>query len=158
MNKELRTYVRAQALITGAFNFFIAGMIAGLLHHQADGVTTDAVSIVIDILITCFLTFAITAPFARASLRRDNTGGVIPARSSITRLLARMSRHPALMCILTGISTAIFLSILTVSLFSLLSVNSVPFYLYVVLKSLFCMVLGAYVTCIVLYSGMLRLE
>ena len=71
MNRELIAYLRAQAIIAAAFNFFIGGMIAALIYHKADFVPTDAV--VIDLTITCLLTFAITTPFCRAGLRRDKT-------------------------------------------------------------------------------------
>lgn len=85
MNRELIAYLRAQAIIAAAFNFFIGGMIAALIYHKADFVPTDAV--VIDLTITCLLTFAITTPFCRAGLRRDKTGGVIPAKTKLSHRL-----------------------------------------------------------------------
>ena len=158
MNRELAAYLRLQVLITAVLNFFIAGMIAGLIYHQAVLVPADSVSVVIDIMITSFLTFAITAPFARASLRRDKTGGVIEAKSSSARLLSRLSRRPLLMCILIGTCTVFLLSVSAVSLLSFFHVISVPFYLYVAVKSVSCSALGAFVTGTVLYAGMLRTE
>ena len=158
MNKDLAAYLRMQAIITAVLNFFIGGMIAALIYHQAVLVPADSVSVAIDIMITSFLTFSITAPFARASLRRDKTGGVIEAKSSAAFMLSRLSHRPLLMCILIGTCTIFLLSVSAVSLLSLLHVTSLPFYIYVAVKSFFCAALGAFVTGTVLYTGMLRTE
>lgn len=154
MNRELAVYLRLQAAIAAAFNFFISGMIAALIYHKADFVPTDAISIAIDITITCLLTFAITTPFCRASLRRDKIGGVLAAKTLPARLLARLSRRPVLLCISLSLCAALVLSALTASFFALLNVIAVPFYLYVALKSVFSLMLGAFATCVVLYAGM----
>ncbi|MDD4097069.1 MAG: hypothetical protein PHP22_12605 [Oscillospiraceae bacterium] len=158
MTKELTSYLRLQALICAAFNFFIGGFIAALIYHRSDSVPTDAVSISIDITITCLLTFLITAPFCRSSLRRDKTGGIIDAKSDATRLLSKLSRRPVTLCLLFGAITALILSALLVPLFLILRVSEVPFYFYIALKSLFCAAMGAYVTVVVLFAGMLRTE
>ena len=158
MNRELAVYLRTQAAIAAVFNFFIGGMIAALIYHKADFVPTDAISIAIDLLITCLLTFAVTTPFSRASLRRDKTGGVLPVNTSPARLLARLSRRPVLLCLSLGLCAALILSVPAALLFSLLGVTSVPFYLYILLKSVFCAVLGAFATGTVLYAGMCRIE
>lgn len=157
MNRELFVYLRLQATIAAAFNFFIGGMIAALIFHQADSVPTDVISIAIDITATCLLTFAITTPFCRASLRRDKTGGVLAVNTLMERLLARLSRRPVLLCVLLGLSAAAIFSALTACFFSLLGVTAVSFYLYIGLKSMFCAVLGAFVTFTVLYAGMCRI-
>lgn len=81
MNRELAVYLRIQASVSAAFSFFIGGMAAALIYHKADFVPADAISNAIDITITCLLTFAITTPFCRASLRRDKTGGVLAANA-----------------------------------------------------------------------------
>ena len=156
MSRELSAYLRVQAIIAAAFNFFIGGMIAALIYHKAELVPADAISIAIDLTVTCLLTFAITTPFCRASLRRDKTGGVFTAQTA--RLLARLSRRPALLCISLGLFTALILFILTASLFALLGVTAVPFYLYIALKSVFSAALGAFVTCTALYAGMCRAD
>lgn len=158
MNHELSAYVRIQAIITAAFSFFITGMVTALIYHQADFVPTDAISLVIDLLITCLLTYAITSPFARASLRRDKVGGLIEAKSSFDRLLARLYRRPFWLSALLGVCTFLTLSVLFVTLFALISLEQVPFYPYVMLKSVLGSVLGAFVTVTVLYSGMLRMK
>lgn len=154
MSRELAVYLRLQAAIAAAFNFFIGGMFAALIYHKADFVPTDSISIAIDITITCLLTFAITTPFCRASLRRDKTGGVLAAKTPPARLLARLSRRPVLLCASLSLCAALILSALTASFFALLDVTAVPFYLYVALKSVFSAVLGAFATCSVLYAGM----
>jgi hypothetical protein len=158
MTRELTSYLRIQAIICAAFNFFIGGFIAALIYHQADFVPTDAVSISIDIMITCLLTFLITTPFCRSSLRRDKTGGILVAKSAAARWLSGLSRHPILMCLLLGVCTALILSIPVILLFMILRVSAVPFYLYIVLKCLFCAAMGVYVTVTVLFAGMLRPE
>ena len=156
MNREFNVYLRLQAAIAAAFNFFIGGMIAALIYHKADFVPANAISIAIEITITCLLTFAITTPFCRASLRRDKIGGVLAAKTPSARLLSWLSRRPVLLCVSLSLSAALILSALTVSFFSLLGVTMVPFYLYIVLKSVFSAMLGAFATCMVLYAGMYR--
>ena len=158
MNRELAAYIRFQAAISAAFNFFIGGMIAALIYHKADNVPMDAISISIDITLTCLLTFAITTPFCRASLRRDKTGGVLSAKTAPARLLSRLSRRPVLMSALLGLCAAIILSALTAAFFLLLGVRLTPFYLYIGFKSVFCAALGVFVTCTVLYAGMCKAE
>lgn len=154
MNKEFAAYLRLQATIAAAFNFFIGGMIAALIYHKADFVSTDAISIAIDITITCLLTFAITTPFCRASLNRDKTRGVLAARTPTTRLLARLSRRPVLLIASFSLCTALILFALAASFFALLGVTAVPFYLHVILKSVFSAALGAFAACSMLYAGM----
>lgn len=156
MNGELAVYLRLQAALAAAFNFFIGGMIASLIHHKADFVPADAVTTTIDLTITCLLTFAITTPFCRASLRRDKTGGVLAAKTPSARLLARLSRRPVLFCLFLGLGAALILSALTASLFALLGVAALPFYPYVALKSVFSAALGAFAACALLYAGMCR--
>jgi len=154
MNRELAVYLRFQAVIAAAFNFFIGGMVVALIYHKADCVPTNVISIAIDMTITCLLTFAITTPFCRASLRRDKTGGVLAAKTPTARLLARLSRRSVLLCVSLSLCTAFILFALTASFFALLEVTAMPFYLYVALKSVFSAALGAFATCTVLYAGM----
>lgn len=156
MNRELIAYLRLQAVIAAAFNFFISGMIAGLIYHKADSVPTDPISVAVDITITCLLTLAITTPFCRASLRRDRTGGVLAAATTQARLMAWLSRHPVLLCVSLGLSVALILSALAVPFFTLLGVTAMPFFLYAALKSVFSAGLGALATCALLCAGMYR--
>jgi hypothetical protein len=154
MNRELAVYLRIQASVSAAFSFFIGGMAAALIYHKADFVPADAISIAIDITITCLLTFAITTPFCRASLRRDKTGGVLAAKTPLARLQARIFRRPVLLVVSLSLCAALILSALTALFFALLGVTALPFYLYVVLKSVFCAMLGAFASFVVLYAGM----
>ncbi len=154
MNSEPIAYLRLQAAVAAAYNFFISGMIAGLIYHKADFVPTDAISLALGITITCLLTFAITTPFCRASLRRDKTGGVLIAKTPQARVLARLFRHPVLLSVSLGLVAALILSVLKVSFFVLIGVTAMPFYLYVAFKSVFAAGLGVLATCTVLYAGM----
>lgn len=158
MDREFAIYLRLQAAIAAAFNFFIGGMIAALIYHKADFVPTDTISIAIDLAITCLLTFAITTSFSRASLRGNRTGDVIAAKTPAARLLAWLSRCPVLMCAALGLFTALILFALTVSLFALLGVTALSFYLYIMLKSFFSAALGAFAACMTIYAGMCRTE
>jgi hypothetical protein len=158
MNSELAAYLRLQAIIAAAYNFFINGMVTALLYHKADFVPADATSIIIDITVTCMLTFAITTFFCRASLRRDKVGGILTAKTSPERLLARLFTRPVLLCASFGLCAALILSVLTVSFTALLGITVVPFYLHVALKSVFSAALGAFATCMVLYAGMCRAD
>jgi CBS domain containing-hemolysin-like protein len=121
-------------------------------------VPTDTVSIAIDLGATCFFAFVVSTPFCRASLRRDKIGGVLMAKTPVARLLAWLYGRPVLMCTALGILTVLILFALTAPLFALLNVTSLPFYLYTALKSVFAAGLGVYVTCIVLYGGMSKIE
>jgi len=154
MSRELASYLRLHAVIAAAFNLFIGGLIASLLYHKADVVPTDPVSIAIDLLITCLLTFAISTPFCRASLRRDGTGGVLSMNSPPARLLAWLFYRPAIMSVSLGICVALALFALLASLFTLLGVTDMPFYPYIAFKSALCAALGAFATVTMLYAGM----
>ncbi|MGI6317861.1 MAG: hypothetical protein ACOX1J_03890 [Dethiobacteria bacterium] len=149
MNRELAAYLRIQASVSAAFSFFIGGMAAALIYHKADFVPAGAISTTIDITITCLLTFAITTPFCRASLHRDKILGVFAAKTPPTRLLARLFRRPVLLVVSLSLCAAPALSALTALFFALLGVAAVPFYLYIVLKSVFSAMLGAFATCAV---------
>ena len=153
MKREVAGYLRLQATVAAAFNFFIGGMIAALIYHKVDFVPTNAFNIAIDITITCLLTFAITTPFCMLSLRRDKTGGVLVAKTPLTRLFAWLSSRPALLCISLALCAALILFALAASLLAFLNVTAMPFYLYIVLKSIFSSVLGASATYTMLCAG-----
>jgi len=119
MNAKIKSYLKAEAIVAAAFNFFINGMIAALIYHKADRVTTDTVSIAIDLVTTCFLTFTITALFCRASVRRTKTADILKTGSCIVRFLSRLFNRPVLFGALTGIITAVVLFTLAAPLFAL---------------------------------------
>lgn len=154
MKSELAVYLRIQAAISAAYNFFISGMIASLIYHKADFVKTDALSIAVDLMITCIMTFAITTPFCRMSLRRDKTKGVLADKTHPARLFVWFFNRPLLLCAIFGLGSALILFVPAAALFALLSVKEIPFYFYILLKSVFCAALGAFATCSVLYTGM----
>jgi len=156
MSRELYYYLRFQAVISASFNFFINGMIAALIYHNADFVVTDAISVTIDITVTCLLIFTITAPFCRASLRRDKTGGLLAAENLPARMLAGLSRYPVLLSVSLSLCTALILSTLAVSFLALLGVSAVPFYLYIALKSVLSAMIGAFATYVLLIAGMYK--
>ncbi len=85
-------------------------------------------------------------------------GGVLDAKTRATRLLSRLFARPVAMCILPGLGTALILSAGVIPVFAVLRISAVPFYLYIALKCLFCAAMGAYVTVLVLFAGMLKPE
>lgn len=155
MNKEIKAYIKTEAIIAAAFNFFINGMVAALIHHKADTVATDAISIAIDLTATCLLIFILTAFFSRASLKRTKKESVLENGSRMIRFLSRLLRHPALFGMLMGIAAAIVLFALTTQIFSLLSIGTLPFGVYVALKCVFSAILGGGATALELYLGMI---
>lgn len=158
MNKEIKAYISIEMKLAAAFNFFISGMITALIYHKADTVNTDTVSIVVDLIITCMLTFIISAFFNRASLRRTNTVGIFNVTNPVMRHLSRLFRHPVVFGALLGISTAIALFGLVVPVFALLGFKELPFSVYIALKTIFCALLGSAATFIELYTGMFKAE
>ena len=156
MTKELKAYIRLEAIVSAAFNFFINGMFAALIYHNADTVATNIISIPIDLLLTCWLMFILSAYFCRSSLKRTNTAGILESGGVLINFLGRMLRIPILYGIIPGTITAAILSAMAVPLFVLLGVSALPFGWYIALKTLFAAVLGGFVTAVTLYSGMLK--
>jgi hypothetical protein len=154
MNKELKIYLKTEMIIAAAFNFFINGMVAGLIHHKADYVATDVISIAIDLTCTCLFTFITTALFCKASLKRTKTSGILETGSRVIRFLSRLFRRPVLFGALTGIAAAIALYALTASILALLGIQMLPFGVYIVLKCVFSALMGCCATVTCLYSGM----
>jgi len=154
MNKELAAYLRAEAIVSAAFNFFINGMVAALIYHKADWVPTDAVSTAIDLFITCLFISTIGTLFCAASLRRTKTEGILTPKNSLMRRLSRLFRHPALFGLLLGALTAAVLSVLTAAAFMLLGIRAIPFGGYVLLKSVFSALLGGGGALLAMRAGM----
>lgn len=107
MNEEIKNYLKTEALIAGAFNFFINGMIAALVHHKTDIVPVDAISVAVDLTATCLLMFILTALFDRASIRRTKTAGILKSGSRVVRFLSRLFGHPVWFGVLTDLVVAI---------------------------------------------------
>ena len=155
MNEELKAYFKIEAKIAAAFNFFISGMVAGIIHHKADAISMDPVSIAIDLLITCILTFTVTAFFVRMSLRNTQTVDILPAPNRLMAFLAALFDSPLGFGVLMGVVTAVILFFIIAPLFALVfHVPALPFYLYVFVKALTSLALGACVTLLEMYSGM----
>lgn len=157
MNEEIRDYLRIEAMVAAAFNFFINGMIAALIYHKVDMVPTDTLSIAIDLTLTCLFTFTVTAFFCRASLQRTQTFGILEPGSQLLRRLSRLFRRPLLFGVLLGLATAAILFAAIAPVFTLLGFRAIPFGWYIALKTIFCALLGGGVTLIELYAGMCRI-
>ena len=158
MNDELKAYLRIESKLAAAFNFFISGMIAALIFHSVDKVPTDVISIAIDIIITCLFTFTITAYFCRACLKANKVAGILSPVNGFIRFLVRIFRVSLGFGVLPGLASAVILFIIIASGFTLLNIIALPFYPYVLLKSLFSMLLGGGAALLNLYAGMCKTD
>ena len=154
MGKELAGYIKTEAIVSAAFNFFINGMAAGLIHHRADTVAVDPISIAIDLVSTCIMTFTLNALFTRVSVKRTKTIGILESSNRIIRFLSRMFRHPVLFGLVTGIIASVILYIPAALIFILSGIMSIPFGVYVIIKCLFALIIGGGATALELYLGM----
>lgn len=153
MNKEIKSYIKTEAIISAAFNFFINGMIAALIHHKADSVAMDAISVAVDLTATCLLIFILTALFSRVSLKQTKTESILETDSRMICFLSRPFRHPALFGMFMGITVTIVLFALTTLMFSLLSIGAIPFGVYVTLKCVFSAITGGSATALANVCG-----
>ena len=156
MNAELKGYLKTEMTIAAAFNFFVNGMAAGLIHHKADYVPVDLISIAIDLTCTCLCTFILTALFCRASLRRTKTEGILDTNSRFIRFSSRLFRRPVLFGVVMGLIAAAVLTFLSAGIILMIGAYVISFGIYVVLKCVFAAFLGAGVTLLELYSGMCK--
>jgi len=156
MNAELKAYLRIEATVSAAFNFFISGMVAALIYHKADFVPMNTASVASDLLITCLLTFTITVYFSRSSLHRTKTAGILDTGNRILLLLNRLLRHPLAFGFFMGWSVAAILFLPSALFLSVFKPEAVPFVYYIVMKTIFCTLLGGCATLIELYAGMCR--
>lgn len=156
MNEEIRAYLRIEAMVAAAFNFFINGMVAALIYHKADMVPVNTLSIAVDLTLTCLFTFTVTAFFCRASLKRIKTSGILEPGSQLFRHLSRLFRRPLRFGLLLGLATAAVLFSVIAPIFALLGLQAIPFGWYIALKTIFCALLGGGVTLTELYAGMCR--
>jgi hypothetical protein len=154
MTQELKSYIRIETIVAAAFNFFINGMIAALVYHKADYVPTNAISICLDLVLTCLLMCILSAYFCRASLRRTKTAGILEGSGALLKRFGRLLRYPLLFGLVLGLVAAVILSALTVPLFAWLGIYTLPFGWYVVLKVLFTAVFSGGITRFTLYAGM----
>ena len=170
MNAELKAYFSIEAKIAAAFNFFINGMISALIHHAADAVPVDVISLAIELTSTCVLTFIITAYFVRAGLKSTKTVAILPPANKFVRLLTQMYNvsggdvtpakkgivYPLRFGVPMGLFAAVVFFIIIAPLFTLLEKSVLPFFTFVLGKSFFCMLFGAGVTVLEMYVGMCK--
>lgn len=156
MNKETRDFLGLQAKVSGAFNFFINGMIGSLIYHKADTVPTGTVSLALDLTLTCLFTFMINAFFCRANLKSYKLSGMLPCRNKLIVFLSRLFRRPLLFGVIIGFAVSAAVFLLVAPIFAALGLNTLPFGVYITLNLLFCAPLGGAATILELYSGMCR--
>ncbi|MCL2709188.1 MAG: hypothetical protein FWF03_08755, partial [Defluviitaleaceae bacterium] len=130
LSNEIKNYIKAESTVAAAFNFFINGMAAALIHHKADRVATDPVSIAIDLFVTCLSICVLTALFSRASVKRTKTAGIIESASGVQCLLSKLFRRPILFGAVTGGCAAVSAYIPTALIFTLPGITSIPFAIY----------------------------
>jgi len=153
MKREIRSYIKAEAVISGVFNFFINGMAAALIYHKADYIPADITGFAIDQFIICMSIGILTALFSKASLKRtklsetQTDGGILPC------FLSRLLRRAVLFGVLFGLVTFLVTFALTVSIFTLFSITEIPFGIYIPLKCSFFALLAAGATALELFSG-----
>jgi len=158
VNEEVKGYLRVSAVMSAAFNFFINGMIAALEYRKTDFVPTNIVSIAIDLGVTCLMIFAITTPFCKSSLRQTKTIGILPAGGRVVRAGSRLYRRPVWFVVLMTLLFALILYVPTASIFLIVGVYEIPFWVYLVLKCVFCAAFGGFITVMELYAGMCKTE
>ena len=155
MNKELRAYLKLEAIVAAAFGFFISGMIAALIHHKADMVPVDAISLAVDLAITCLAACMITEPFCRTSLRRSGTAGILENGNPA---LSRLFRLPVLFGFTLGLGAALTLFAVLFPVLALFGIYEISFGGYMALKTILCALLGGCATLICLRAGMSKVE
>jgi hypothetical protein len=158
MNEELRAYLGLEAKVAAAFNFFINGMLSALIYHKADLVPADTLSLAIDIVLTSLLMFILTAFFGMASLKRTKTLGILEPGSQMIQRLSRLFRHPVLFGTLMGMASAAVLFAVIAPSFGLLGIKTLPFDIYIFLKTIGCALLGSVVTLLSLNVGLRRVR
>jgi hypothetical protein len=158
MTNETKGYLIVGAINPAAYNLFINGMIAALVYHKVDAVPMDATSVAIDLTYTCLMIFIITALFSRLNLGWANKAGTLETRSRVVRFFNRLFLRPILFGIITGVASAAIFTALTVLIFALLHIQTLPFLVYVVLKCMFSAVLGGAATILEMYAGMCKGE
>jgi len=153
MNREIRSYIRAEAIASAAFNFFITGMIVALIFHKADYVPTDIISFAVDQFIVCMLIGILTILFSKASLKRTKFRETQTGGGSLPRLISRLMRRAVLFGVLFGLVMFLATFALIAPILILFSITEIPFGIYVPLKCTFCALLASGATVLELFSG-----
>jgi len=154
MNREIHSYIRAEAILSGVINFFITGMCAALIYHKEDFIPADIIGFAVDEFIICMCIGILTALFGKASLKRTKFLETQTGGNSLLRFLSRLLRRAVLFGSLLGLVMFLAVFALTVSIFLLFSITQIPFGIYIPLKSTFFALLAAGATALELYSGM----
>jgi hypothetical protein len=152
-------------------------MIAGLIHHGAATVPMDIISLAIEIVSTCLITFTVSAYFVQASLISSKTTAILPPTNGFVCFLAKLYNassgggtskkgnisiggiiYPLRFGITMGLTAAIVFFAIIAPVFALLHVSALPFFTFVLGKSFLWMLLGASVTVLEMYIGMCKVS
>lgn len=158
MDQEIKANLRIEVIVSAAFCFFINGMLSALVFHQTDTVSLSHLFIAIDISSVSMFVAIITALFSWSSVRRYKAVGIIVSGSRIMRQLSRLFRHPFLFGLLMGIAASLVFFILAVLFLTLFKITELQFGVYLVLKTVFCGLLGAFTSFTCLYAGICKNE
>lgn len=154
MNKQLWKYIGIEASISLVINALINGLIAYFLHRNSEFVAVDCLSLAIDIVITSLFIGSFNAPSATSSLKRNKAEGVLQARNPFVAFMRRAFQKPVRFGLLAGICFIPVLFVLSLGLFSLLGVDQISVWDYVLYKSTYTGLLGAAIITLSLYTGM----
>ena len=154
MNKQLWKYIGIEASISLATNALINGLIAYFLHSNSEFVAVDWISLAIDIVITSLFIGSFNASSAASSLKRNKAEGVLQAENSFVALMQATFQKPIRFGLLAGLCFIPVIFVLSLGLFSLLGVNQIPVWDYVLYKSSYTGLLGAVIITLSLFTGM----
>jgi len=157
MDKQVRDFIQKDTQNSMVVNFAINGMFAAVLNHKADAVAVDALAIAVDLTITCMLICVLSA-FANLLSVKQSGITYTPEPGSRVRRLGGLLRHPVLFGVTLGVVASAVSSVLFASLFALLGVPALSFYVYVGFKSLFGGAVAGIATALELYAGVIQYE
>jgi len=153
MNREIRSYIRAEAIASAAFNFFITGMVVALIFHKADYVPTNLIDFGVDLFIVCMFIGVLTILFSRASLKRTKFRETQTGGGRLPRFISRLMRCAVLFGVLFGLVMFIAMFALIAPILFLFSITEIPFGIYIPVKCTFCALLASGATILELFSG-----
>ena len=153
MNREIRSYIRAEAIASAAFNFFITGMVVALIFHKADYVPTTIIDFGVDLFIVCMFIGVLTILFSRASLKRTKFRETQTGDGRLPRFISRLMRCAVLFGVLFALVMFIVTFALIAPILTFFSITEIPFGIYVPVKCIFCALLASGATALELFSG-----
>lgn len=154
MTKQLWKYIGIEASISLVTNALINGLIAYFLHRNSEFVAVDWISLAIDIVITSLFIGSFNAPSAASSLKRNKAEGVLRDQNPSVAFMRRAFQKPVRFGLLAGLCFIPVIFVLSLGLFSLLGVNQIPVWDYVLYKSSYTGLLGAVIITLSLFTGM----